>query len=53
MAGLSFGSKLFLTILVFMLANTATKVCGKRDLEVDFRRAMLTFEGVQINTIFT
>lgn len=40
------GNTLFLTILVAMLSNTYTNLAQNATAEIQFRRAVLTFEGV-------
>ncbi len=46
------GNTLFLTILVSMLSNTFSKIAGNAAAEIQFRRAVLTFEGVKSDAIF-
>jgi len=46
------GNTLFLTILVSMLTNTFSKIVVNTDAEIQFRRAVLTFEGVKSDAIF-
>ncbi|KAF2429535.1 hypothetical protein EJ08DRAFT_698251 [Tothia fuscella] len=46
------GNTLFLTILVSMLTNTFSKIVGDATAEIQFRRAVLTFEGVKSDAIF-
>ncbi len=46
------GNTLFLTILVSMLTNTFSKIAGNATAEIQFRRAVLTFEGVKSDAIF-
>ncbi|KAL4939588.1 hypothetical protein BDV06DRAFT_224860 [Aspergillus oleicola] len=46
------GNTLFLTILVAMLTNTFSKIAANASEEVQFRRAVLTFEGVKSDAIF-
>ncbi|OCK74724.1 nonselective cation channel [Lepidopterella palustris CBS 459.81] len=46
------GNTLFLTILVSMLTNTFSKVVEDATAEIQFRRAVLTFEGVKSDAIF-
>ncbi|KAL2833522.1 hypothetical protein BJY01DRAFT_253486 [Aspergillus pseudoustus] len=46
------GNTLFLTILVAMLTNTFSKIAANANEEVQFRRAVLTFEGVKSDAIF-
>ncbi|CCF47567.1 nonselective cation channel [Colletotrichum higginsianum] len=53
MIGFAFlGNTLFLTILVAMLTNTFSKIIADETAEVQFRRAVLTFEGVKSDAIF-
>ena len=46
------GNTLFLTILVSMLSSTFAKIANNATAEIQFRRAVLTFEGVKCDTIF-
>jgi hypothetical protein len=46
------GNTLFLTILVSMLSNTFSLIAGNATAEIQFRRAVLTFEGVKSDAIF-
>jgi hypothetical protein len=46
------GNTLFLTILVSMLSNTFSKIAADATAEIQFRRAVLTFEGVKSDAIF-
>lgn len=46
------GNTLFLTILVSMLSSTFSKIASNATAEVQFRRAVLTFEGVKSDAIF-
>ncbi|KAL4876967.1 hypothetical protein BJY04DRAFT_199055 [Aspergillus karnatakaensis] len=46
------GNTLFLTILVAMLTNTFSKIAANAHEEIQFRRAVLTFEGVKSDAIF-
>lgn len=46
------GNTLFLTILVAMLSNTYTNLAQNATAEIQFRRAVLTFEGVKSDAIF-
>ncbi|WPH04365.1 Hypothetical protein R9X50_00725500 [Acrodontium crateriforme] len=46
------GNTLFLTILVAMLSNTYTHLAQNATAEIQFRRAVLTFEGVKSDAIF-
>ena len=47
------GNTLFLTILVAMLSNTYTNLAQNATAEIQFRRAVLTFEGVKSDAIFS
>ncbi|KAL8778446.1 MAG: hypothetical protein Q9203_002317 [Teloschistes exilis] len=47
------GNTLFLTIVVAMLSNTFATIVANSTAEVSFRRAVLTFEGVKSDTIFS
>ena len=46
------GNTLFLTILVSMLSNTFSKLAANATAEVQFRRTVLTFEGVKSDSLF-
>ena len=46
------GNTLFLTILVSMLSNTFSVIVANAVQEIQFRRAVLTFEGVKSDAIF-
>ena len=46
------GNTLFLTILVAMLTNTFSKIVANDTAEIQFRRTVLTFEGVKSDSIF-
>ena len=46
------GNTLFLTILVSMLTNTFSTIVSNATAEIQFRRAVLTFEGVKSDAIF-
>ncbi|MCJ1312446.1 hypothetical protein MMC25_006120 [Agyrium rufum] len=46
------GNTLFLTILVSMLSNTFASIVANATAEIQFRRAVLTFEGVKSDAIF-
>ena len=46
------GNTLFLTILVSMLSSTFAKIANNSTAEIQFRRAVLTFEGVKSDAIF-
>ncbi|KAI8683053.1 hypothetical protein NCS56_00429100 [Fusarium sp. Ph1] len=47
------GNTLFLTILIAMLTNTFSKIVADETAEIQFRRAVLTFEGVKSDSIFS
>ncbi|KAF2144728.1 uncharacterized protein K452DRAFT_222499 [Aplosporella prunicola CBS 121167] len=47
-----FGNTLFLTILVAILSDTFSKIAADATAEVQFRRAVLTFEGVKSDALF-
>ncbi|KAL2158704.1 hypothetical protein VTH06DRAFT_4186 [Thermothelomyces fergusii] len=47
------GNTLFLTILVAILTNTFSKIISNEAAEIQFRRAVLTFQGVKSDTIFS
>lgn len=47
------GNTLFLTILVSMLSNTFSSIVANAVQEIQFRRAVLTFEGVKSDAIFS
>ena len=47
------GNTLFLTILVSMLNHTFAKIATNATAEIQFRRAVLTFEGVKADAIFS
>ncbi|KAI4198893.1 MAG: hypothetical protein LQ350_004958 [Teloschistes chrysophthalmus] len=47
------GNTLFLTIVVAMLSNTFATIVANSTAEVSFRRAVLTFEGVKSDAIFS
>jgi hypothetical protein len=47
------GNTLFLTILVSMLSTTFSKIDSNADAEIMFRRAVLTFEGVKSDALFS
>lgn len=47
------GNTLFLTILVSMLSSTYSKIASNVTAEIQFRRAVLTFEGVKSDAIFS
>lgn len=46
------GNTLFLTILVSMLSSTFSKIASNTTAEIQYRRAVLTFEGVKSDAIF-
>jgi hypothetical protein len=46
------GNTLFLTILVSILSNTYSNLAKNSTAEIQFRRAVLTFEGVKSDTLF-
>lgn len=46
------GNTLFLTILVAMLSNTYQNLAQNATAEIQFRRAVLTFEGVKSDAVF-
>ena len=46
------GNTLFLTILVSMLNHTFAAIASNATAEIQFRRAVLTFEGVKSDAIF-
>ncbi|KAI9666242.1 MAG: hypothetical protein M1821_004177 [Bathelium mastoideum] len=46
------GNTLFLTILVSMLSNTFSNLAANATAEVQFRRTVLTFEGVKSDSLF-
>lgn len=46
------GNTLFLTILVAMLTNTFSRIVAAESAEIQFRKAVLTFEGVKSDSIF-
>ncbi|KAK5652407.1 hypothetical protein OQA88_10599 [Cercophora sp. LCS_1] len=46
------GNTLFLTILVAILTNTFSKIMDNAAAEVQFRHAVLTFQGVKSDAIF-
>ena len=47
------GNTLFLTILVAILTNTFSKIISNEAAEIQFRRAVLTFQGVKSDAIFS
>lgn len=47
------GNNLFLTILVAMLSDTYSKLAASATAEIQFRRAVLTFEGVKADALFS
>lgn len=46
------GNTLFLTILVSMLSNTFSTIVANATAEIQFRKAVLTLEGVKSDAIF-
>ncbi|KAI4090461.1 MAG: hypothetical protein LQ344_004767 [Seirophora lacunosa] len=46
------GNTLFLTIVVAMLSNTFATIVANSTAEIQFRRAVLVFEGVKSDAIF-
>lgn len=46
------GNTLFLTILVSMLSNTFSNLSANATAEIQFRRAVLTLEGVKADAVF-
>ena len=46
------GNTLFLTVLVSILSNTFSKIAHDATAEIQFRRAVMTFEGVKSDTLF-
>ncbi|KAF2704183.1 hypothetical protein K504DRAFT_442209 [Pleomassaria siparia CBS 279.74] len=46
------GNTLFLTILLAILSNTFSKIAADATAEIQFRRAVMTFEGVKSGAIF-
>lgn len=46
------GNTLFLTILVSMLSNTFSNISANATAEIQFRRAVLTLEGVKADAVF-
>ncbi|EEU34009.1 uncharacterized protein NECHADRAFT_72149 [Fusarium vanettenii 77-13-4] len=46
------GNTLFLTILVSLLTNRFSKIVTSETVEIQFRRAVLAFEGVKSDAIF-
>lgn len=46
------GNTLFLTVLVSILSNTFSKIAADSTSEIQFRRAVLTFEGVKSDSLF-
>ncbi|MCJ1246773.1 hypothetical protein MMC30_003982 [Trapelia coarctata] len=47
------GNTLFLTILVSMLSKTFSDISSNASAEIQFRRAVLTFEGVKSDALFS
>ncbi|KAH7137955.1 hypothetical protein B0J11DRAFT_449702 [Dendryphion nanum] len=46
------GNTLFLTVLVSILSNTFSKIAAEATAEIQFRRAVTTFEGVKSDSLF-
>ena len=46
------GNTLFLTILVSMLSNTFSNISSNAVAEMQFRKAVLTLEGVKADAVF-
>jgi acyl-CoA dehydrogenase len=46
------GNTLFLTILVSMLSNTFSNISSNAAAEIQFRRAVVTLEGVKADAVF-
>ena len=46
------GNTLFLTILVSMLSNTFSTIASNATAEIQFRKAVLTLEGVKSDAVF-
>lgn len=46
------GNTLFLTILVSMLSNTFSNISSNATAEIEFRKAVLTLEGVKADAVF-
>ncbi len=46
------GNTLFLTVLVSILSNTFSKIAADATAEIQFRRAVMTFEGVKSDSLF-
>ncbi|KAF2760801.1 hypothetical protein EJ05DRAFT_461371 [Pseudovirgaria hyperparasitica] len=46
------GNTLFLTVLVAILTNTFSKIAADASAEIQFRRAVQTFEGVKSDSLF-
>ena len=46
------GNTLFLTIMVSMLSNTFSNISSNATAEIQFRRAVLTLEGVKADAVF-
>jgi hypothetical protein len=46
------GNTLFLTVLVSILSNTFSKIAAEAASEIQFRRAVSTFEGVKSDSLF-
>lgn len=47
------GNTLFLTILVSMLSNTFATLAANTEAEIQYRRTVITFEGVKSDALFS
>ena len=47
------GNTLFLTILVSMLSSTFSNIVNNANAEIQYRRSVMTFEGVKSDAIFS
>lgn len=47
------GNTLFLTVLVSILSNTFSQIAADATAEIQFRRAVSTFEGVKSDSLFS
>ena len=47
------GNTLFLTLLVSILSNTFATITANKDQEIQYRRTVVTFEGVKADAIFS
>ncbi|KAJ4291015.1 hypothetical protein N0V90_010211 [Kalmusia sp. IMI 367209] len=47
------GNTLFLTVLVSILSNTFSKIAADATAEIQYRRAVSTFEGVKSDSLFS